>query len=161
MDIDMCIHAHVWVSLMPRAYTCMCMCRRANLWSLGNTDNACLNTLRTWIILSKNCENCFSRSVLDSSNNTFITVVSIWSDEWCATYKIVCKIIINIHTHILLAGFHLETFIREGSSFLTMNCGYDEMKNRCGFYYSKRSLHSVQPMKHTKLPWMELDSVSL
>ena len=33
-----------------------------------------------------------------------------------------------------LAGFHLENFIRGGSSVITMKGGHDQMKSRCGFY---------------------------
>ena len=33
-----------------------------------------------------------------------------------------------------LAGFHLENFIRGGSSVIIMKGGHDQMKSRCGFY---------------------------
>ena len=32
------------------------------------------------------------------------------------------------------SGFHLENFIRGGSSVIIMKGGHDQMKNRCGFY---------------------------
>ena len=31
-------------------------------------------------------------------------------------------------------GFHLENFIRGGSSVIIMKGGHDQMKSRCGFY---------------------------
>ena len=34
----------------------------------------------------------------------------------------------------LHAGFHLENFIRGGSSVIIMKGGHDQMKSRCGFY---------------------------
>ena len=39
--------------------------------------------------------------------------------------------LVKIHT---LSGFHLENFIRGGSSVLTIKDGCDQMKKRCGFY---------------------------
>ena len=32
-----------------------------------------------------------------------------------------------------LAGFHLENFIKGGSSVIIMKHGHDQMKSRCGF----------------------------
>ena len=33
-----------------------------------------------------------------------------------------------------MSGFHLENFIRGGSSVIIMKGGHDQMKSRCGFY---------------------------
>ena len=33
-----------------------------------------------------------------------------------------------------IPGFHLEYFIRGGSSVIIMKGGHDQMKSRCGFY---------------------------
>ena len=33
-----------------------------------------------------------------------------------------------------LPGFHLENFIRGGSSVIIMKGGHDQMKSKCGFY---------------------------
>ena len=40
----------------------------------------------------------------------------------------------NCTCNLTCAGFHLENFIRGGSSVIIMKGGHHQMKRRCGFY---------------------------
>ena len=56
-------------------------------------------------------------------------------------------------TNIGLAGFHVENFIRGGSSFIIMKGGHDQMKGRCGFYSKLECCEGVfEELEGGKLP---------